>query len=197
MSGFTAFCKISKGTFETSRKMLNPYIVKYAFYWLLFFSLWWTITWHYDVTSFSETTPSFLSSTVIVTNEHTLFKKIILNTFPTFVSRALQKLKYIFVERHARIFPYEHLVWCVLHFCFHSLGNSNELVSGTECANVHTRHITYQIIGQTTVELICVFVSVSLYVFDEGSTRSTFIKSKTTGEIIADCENVQYLDVHH
>ena len=30
-------CEISKGTFETSHKILNPYIAKYAFYRVSFF----------------------------------------------------------------------------------------------------------------------------------------------------------------
>ena len=29
-------CEISKHTFEVSHKILNPYIAKYAFYWILF-----------------------------------------------------------------------------------------------------------------------------------------------------------------
>ena len=33
MFGFTILYGISKGTFEISRKNLNPMIAKYAFYW--------------------------------------------------------------------------------------------------------------------------------------------------------------------
>ena len=36
MYGFNILCEISKGTFEISHKILNPYIAKQAFYWLLF-----------------------------------------------------------------------------------------------------------------------------------------------------------------
>ena len=32
MYGFKILCEISKGTFEISYKILNPYIAKYAFY---------------------------------------------------------------------------------------------------------------------------------------------------------------------
>ena len=32
MYGFKIVCEISKGTFEISHKILNPYTVKYAFY---------------------------------------------------------------------------------------------------------------------------------------------------------------------
>ena len=37
MYGFKILCEIWKGIFEISHKILNPYIAKYAFYWLLFF----------------------------------------------------------------------------------------------------------------------------------------------------------------
>ena len=36
MYGFKILCEISKGTFEISHKILNPYIAKYAFDWLIF-----------------------------------------------------------------------------------------------------------------------------------------------------------------
>ena len=36
MYGFKILCEISKGTFEISHKILNPYTAKYAFYCLLF-----------------------------------------------------------------------------------------------------------------------------------------------------------------
>ena len=36
MYGFNISCEISKGTFEISHKILNPYTAKYAFYCLLF-----------------------------------------------------------------------------------------------------------------------------------------------------------------
>ena len=48
MCGFKILCEIFKGTFEISHKILNLYIAKYAFYWLLF-SLWLTISWDCDV----------------------------------------------------------------------------------------------------------------------------------------------------
>ena len=32
MYGFKILCEISKGTFEISHKILNPYTAKYAFY---------------------------------------------------------------------------------------------------------------------------------------------------------------------
>ena len=35
--GFKILCEISKDTFEFSRKNLNPYTAKYAFYCLIFF----------------------------------------------------------------------------------------------------------------------------------------------------------------
>ena len=34
--GFKILCEISKGTFEISHKILNPYTAKYAFHRLLF-----------------------------------------------------------------------------------------------------------------------------------------------------------------
>ena len=34
--GFKILCEISKGTFEISHKILNPYTAKYAFYCLQF-----------------------------------------------------------------------------------------------------------------------------------------------------------------
>ena len=37
MYGFKILYEISKGTLDISHKILNPYITKYAFYWLLFF----------------------------------------------------------------------------------------------------------------------------------------------------------------
>ena len=37
MYGFEMLCEISKGTFEISHKLLNPYIEKYALYWLVCF----------------------------------------------------------------------------------------------------------------------------------------------------------------
>ena len=36
MYGFKILCEISKGTFEISHKILNPYAAKYAFWCLLF-----------------------------------------------------------------------------------------------------------------------------------------------------------------
>ena len=36
MYGFKILCEISKGTSEISRKLLNPYTTKYAFYCFLF-----------------------------------------------------------------------------------------------------------------------------------------------------------------
>ena len=36
MYGFKRLCEISKGTFENSHKILNPYTAKYAFYCIVF-----------------------------------------------------------------------------------------------------------------------------------------------------------------
>ena len=56
MYGFKILCEISKGTFEISRKILNPYTAKYAFYEVL--KIWQVmISFSYDILSLSETSP--------------------------------------------------------------------------------------------------------------------------------------------
>ena len=57
MYGFKILCKISKGTFEISCKILDPYTAKYVFYCLLFLLVSYDIfeLWRYQ--PFSETGP--------------------------------------------------------------------------------------------------------------------------------------------
>ena len=59
MCGLKILCEISKGSFEISHKIWNPYTAKYSF--IVFFScVWVTISLRCDVISLSETGPSTL-----------------------------------------------------------------------------------------------------------------------------------------
>ena len=68
MYGFQILCEISKGTFEISHKILNPYTAKCAFYCLVF-CVWVTISLNCDVISLSETGPSRQPTECPVTSE--------------------------------------------------------------------------------------------------------------------------------
>ena len=57
MYGFKILCEISKGTFEISHKILNPYTATYAFHCFSFFCVWVTTSFNCDIISLSETGP--------------------------------------------------------------------------------------------------------------------------------------------
>ena len=64
MYGFIILCEISKGTFETSHKTLNPYTALHLID--FYFCTWFTISLHCDVICPSETGPSSSSASAVM-----------------------------------------------------------------------------------------------------------------------------------
>ena len=118
------------------------------------------------------------------------------------VTGTTQVEKYIHRTQHQGLLIWT--AWFVLrifHYDLHSLENINEFMCGKTCGHVHTQHITYENIDWSDVYwmhvCLCVCVSDSMHVLDDGVWEVRLSQLKRTGKVIAAWNNIHYPDEHH